>query len=43
VRFCDTHGIAYTETGLLDSYRWVLRYLGDIRPDQITAARNAAA
>ena len=32
-RFCAEHAVAYTETGLFDSYRRVLRYLGNIRPD----------
>jgi fatty acid desaturase len=32
-RFCAEHAVAYTETGVLDSYRMVLRYLGSIRPD----------
>jgi len=32
-QFCAEHSVVYTETGLLDSYREVLRYLKRIRPD----------
>ncbi len=35
--FCDQHGVAYSETGLIDSYVQVLRHLhtvgGSLRPD----------
>ena len=30
--FCDAHAVAYAETGVFDSYRRALRYLGSLRP-----------
>jgi fatty acid desaturase len=30
--FCASHGVAYCETGVWESYARVLRYLGDLRP-----------
>lgn len=33
--FCLARDIAYTETSLVASYRWVLRYLRSVQPDQI--------
>lgn len=30
--FCDAHAVAYAETGVFDSYRRALRYLGSFRP-----------
>jgi fatty acid desaturase len=33
--FCIARHIAYTETSLFTSYRWVLRYLRSVQPDQI--------
>jgi fatty acid desaturase len=33
--FCRVHGITYTETSLLASYRWVLRYLHSVQPAPI--------
>ncbi len=33
-RFCAEHTIAYAETGPLESYRMVLRYLGSLRPER---------
>jgi fatty acid desaturase len=38
-RFCASRGVSYGEAGLFDSYRQVLAYLDDIRPD---AARQSA-
>ena len=35
--FCGEHGIRYVETGLLDSYRQVLRHLHDI-PERVPLA-----
>jgi len=34
-RFCEEHGVAYTETGLIDSYRQAIGHLD-------TAGRSAA-
>ena len=31
--FCRTRGVAYTETSLFASYRWVLRYLHSVQPE----------
>jgi len=36
-QFCAEHAVAYRETGLLDSYREVLRYLKAIRPGAYSA------
>jgi fatty acid desaturase len=33
--FCLARGIVYTETNVLASYRWVLRYLRSVQPDPL--------